>query len=269
MPELAEVEFYRKQWLPALEESVERVHLHPRARVFRETCLEALFRDLPGRKLEAAEAHGKQLCFRFAGDPRLGIHLGMTGRLCTARREMVPGPHDHLVLVMESTALVFSDSRKFGRVRYHPGPDVPEWWRGLPPQPQEKAFDRRRLNGILDRHPRRMLKPLLLDQAGFPGIGNWMADEILWRARIHPAATVEELGPSARKRLYGELKSVSRDALEVIGTDWSDPPESWLFPHRWKKGGTCPASGRPLRYETIGGRTTCFSPAIQKKKQSN
>jgi formamidopyrimidine-DNA glycosylase len=269
MPELAEVEFYRKQWLPARGQVVQAVQTHPEARVYRETDPQYLARDLRGRKLKAGEAHGKQLCFVFSEGARLGIHLGMSGKLLTAVPEIVPGRHDHLVLRMESTALVFSDYRKFGRVRYNRGSGTPSWWDNLPPQPQDPEFDFPLFKSILDRHPRRPLKALLLDQNGFPGIGNWMADEILWRSRIHPSTTGNDLGRIRRRQLFDQVKAVSRDALEVIGTDWKDPPESWLFPHRWKKGGICPASGQPLRYEKIGGRTTCFSPAIQKKKQSN
>ncbi|HKJ91067.1 MAG TPA: hypothetical protein VJ960_08050, partial [Oceanipulchritudo sp.] len=121
------------------------------------------------------------------------------------------------------------------------------------------------LSEILRRHPRKPLKGLLLDQDAFPGIGNWMADEILWRARLHPAIRADSLSTARQKRLFEETRTVARQALEVIGTNWSTPPDSWLFPHRWKRGGSCPVSNKPLRHETICGRTTCFSPAIQKE----
>ena len=53
------------------------------------------------------------------------------------------------------------------------------------------------------------------------------------------------------------------DSLRVIGEDWSDPPDSWLFNHRWEKGGRCPRTRGPLSHATIGGRTTCWSPRRQ------
>jgi formamidopyrimidine-DNA glycosylase len=92
-----------------------------------------------------------------------------------------------------------------------------------------------------------------------------MADEILWRARIHPATLPTSLSPWKKNRLHEKIKEVCQDAMEVIGTDWGTPPDSWLFNHRWRKGGHCPVTGKPLQYETIGGRTSCFSPSIQKE----
>jgi formamidopyrimidine-DNA glycosylase len=179
---------------------------------------------------------------------------------------------------MDSVALVFSDYRMFGKVLLEgqvvhklegqvisaKGQVVPAWWRNLPPQPQEPAFDKARLRAILKRRGRKPLKALLLDQDAFPGIGNWMADEILWRARIHPEAIGNNLSLYKTARLFDEIKAVCADALHVIGTNWGDPPDSWLFNHRWRRDGICPVSGKPLEYITVGGRTTCFSPAIQK-----
>ena len=43
---------------------------------------------------------------------------------------------------------------------------------------------------FLQRRARAPIKAVLLMQERFPGIGNWMADEILWRAAIHPARTL-------------------------------------------------------------------------------
>lgn len=279
MPELAEVEFYRKQWSPGIGQTVRRVSLHPRARVFREIDPREIARELTGARLDASEAHGKQMCFRFSGNRFLGIHLGMTGQLLTAAPEMVPARHDHLVLHMPAVALVFADSRMFGRARFKgqaisgkgqvvsdhgKGQVVPDWWRDLPPQPQDPAFDKARLRAILKRRGRKPLKALLLNQDAFPGIGNWMADEILWRARIHPEAVGNSLSLYKQSRLFDEIKAVTEDALRVIGTNWGDPPDTWLFNHRWRRNGICPVSGKPLEYITVGGRTSCFSPAIQK-----
>ena len=90
-----------------------------------------------------------------------------------------------------------------------------------------------------------------------------MADEILWRASLHPSIRGGKLDDKESLSLYNFSKEVSRDAMDVIGTNWGIPPVHWLFSHRWKDGGTCPKSGKPLVRETIGGRTTCFSPAVQ------
>ncbi len=91
-----------------------------------------------------------------------------------------------------------------------------------------------------------------------------MADEILWRAGIHPSQPAGSLECPQAKALYREIRWVCRESLRIIGKDYSDPPDSWLFNHRWQKGGTCPRTGAKLQHATIGGRTTCWSPARQK-----
>jgi formamidopyrimidine-DNA glycosylase len=91
-----------------------------------------------------------------------------------------------------------------------------------------------------------------------------MADEILWRAAIHPRQASGELSAAQVKALYRETRWVCREALRIIGEKWDDPPDSWLFNHRWRKGGTCPRTGVKLQHATIGGRTTCWSPARQR-----
>ncbi len=108
-------------------------------------------------------------------------------------------------------------------------------------------------------------------QDRFPGIGNWMADEILWRAQIHPAQPAGSLTPSETKTLYREIRTVCRNAMtRIAGQGDLIPhdlnvgiPDSWLFNHRWRDGGTCPRTKVPLERADIGGRTSCWSPARQ------
>lgn len=270
MPELAEVEYYKRRWAPAVGATIRAVRLNRRNRVFRGTDPGSLERHLPGRDFRAADARGKQMAFRFGSDGWLGIHLGMAGRLLRERRKEYPRhKHDHLVLETDSEVLVFRDTRYFGRIRWHEGADPPPWWTGAGPDLLSPAYTRTVLERTLRRRPRTPVKSLLLDQAHFPGLGNWMADEILWRAEIHPATLPGDLDDAAVKRLYRRIREVCRDAIRVIAPDWSPPPSSWLFPHRWKDGGTCPKTGRPLERIRIAGRTACFSPARQQAPASH
>src|SRR5262245_15590976 len=180
MPELAEVEFFRRKWSAGRGQVVRRVDLHPGKRPFRGTDTTALRRWLKGRRLIESETHGKRMLFRFSGESWLGIHLGMTGELRVEPPGFRAGPHDHLVLRQKHHTLVFSDPRQFGRIRFHRGIEPPAWWRDLPPALTSSAFTLPRMRDYLARHARAPIKAVLLAQAGFPGVGNWMADEILW-----------------------------------------------------------------------------------------
>src|ERR1700758_1917733 len=92
MPELAEVEWYRKQWSPGLGHEIADVKARSRKYVFRGTDGNALRQNLVGQKLVRSKRSGKQMIFEFSGDSPetigaceniwswLGIHLGMTGK---------------------------------------------------------------------------------------------------------------------------------------------------------------------------------------------
>ncbi|MDO8539921.1 MAG: DNA-formamidopyrimidine glycosylase family protein [Opitutaceae bacterium] len=276
MPELAEVEYFRKRWhLAARGERIVEVLAHDRKKLLREIDLPAFRRSMVGARLESSGARAKQMLFRFSGDVWLGIHLGMTGELTVAPPGHGPGRHDHLVLVTTHHALVFNDPRMFGRVDFHVGPEPPAWWSSIAPAILSDQFTVAALAAFLRRRRRAPIKAVLLMQERFPGVGNWMADEILWRAAIHPAHAAGSLTPAGVRTLWRECRNVCRQALaRIAGRGDSLPedlnvniPATWLFKHRWRRGGRCPKTGQPLAHATIGGRTTCWSPARQKLKR--
>lgn len=273
MPELAEVEFFRKRWQNAAGRGqILAVEVHPSARIFRGTDSLALSHGLARQRLVSSAAAAKQMVFHFTGDQWLGLHLGMSGELRVEAADYKAGRHDHLVLRTRQHALVLNDPRMFGRVQYAHQKLPPSWWTNIAPPILSSAFTKEAVAAFLRRRSRAPIKAVLLMQERFPGIGNWMADEILWRAEIHPKQPAGSLTPAEIKMLWKEARHVCRLALDAIsGKGRAVPrdlnvniPESWLFHHRWRQGGHCPRTGVPLMRAEIGGRTTCWSPALQK-----
>ena len=274
MPELAEVEFYRKRWQAAAGRApLVAVRIHEQAKVFRGADAPALARSLNGERLTHSSARGKQLLFRFGAENWLGIHLGMSGELRVEPAGFAPARHDHLVLYTQAHALVFSDPRTFGRVRFSRGREAPGWWTSIAPSLLSAAFTIDALAAFLKRRRRAPVKSVLLMQERFPGIGNWMADEILWRAAIHPRQSAGSLRPLEIRTLWREIRRVCRLALATIAGRGArldrDPsevpiPRTWLLSRRWGAEGTRPQTDVPLACATIGGRTTYWSPARQK-----
>lgn len=264
MPELAEVAWFARQWAPGRGARVTEVLCRGDARVFRAVDVRALRAGLEGRRLTEMRTHGKQMLFGFEG-VFLGVHLGMTGELRVAPGDHEPGRHDHLVLRQSRRSLVFRDPRMFGSLKFHPGPVEPPWWTDLPPDILSRGFTLRLLAAAARRRKASPLKAFLLQQDVFPGIGNWMADEILWRCRLPPSRRTGTLDNNESSMLWREVRRLCRDALRSVGEDWGDPPESWLFQHRWKAGGRCPRDGSVLRREEIGGRTTAWCRECQGK----
>jgi len=272
MPELAEVEFFRKRWSAGHNARVLAVRLHTGKKVFRQCDTRALQRRLIGARLLDSAAAAKQMLFRFSGHSWLGLHLGMSGELRVEAPGYLPAKHDHLVLVQDQRVLVFSDPRMFGGVRFHDGKTAPTWWTKIAPAILSPAFSRDAVAAFLQRRARAPIKSVLLMQERFPGIGNWMADEVLWRAGIHPRRRAGSLNDLEVRSLHRTCRQVCRQALATIaGRGDSLPPDlnahiphTWLFWHRWTDGGRCPRTRQPLRREVIGGRTTCWSPGRQR-----
>lgn len=268
MPELAEVHYFCRRWEPGLRHKVTDVLVHAGKRVFKEGADTRVTEALTGRTLDSAQTHGKQMLFGFTGGAWLGVHLGMSGELRCEPADYAPQKHDHLVLRQAGRTLVFEDPRMFGAITLEETPSAkqpPEWWTNLPPRVQDDAFTVDLLGQISKRRAKTPLKSLLLIQEHFPGIGNWMADEVLWQARLPPTQAPGDLTGPELQRLHAALRHVCELSLETIGKDWSDPPVTWLFGVRWKDGGDCPQTGKPLRRDQVGGRTTCWSPAWQNR----
>ena len=179
---------------------------------------------------------------------------------------------EHLVLHLHgasaktSATLVFSDFRMFGRVLFHVGEELPAWWTSIAPAIASDGFTIDCVAEFMKRRSGITVKAALLMQERFPGIGNWMADEILWRACIHPSRRCGDLTEDEVAVLHSVCVWVCKQALAIIGDSFADPPPTWLYHYRWQDGGKCPLTGVALQRETIGGRTSCFCPARQKMK---
>jgi formamidopyrimidine-DNA glycosylase len=285
MPELAEVELSRRIWTPGLDHKIRAVDTHPKVRIFRDSPASEITEALTGTTFLSSRSHGKRLFCTFensASSPlHLEIHLGMSGRLYLAAPDHPATKHDHLILRQRDLSLVLSDYRQFGRAVLH---REPEPWSKLPPEVLEKAFTLPYLRRLLARRTRTCVKAILLDQSCFPGVGNWMADEICWRMRVHPAAPIAEIDlPSLLK----ETRFVCRGALRHIADKNESalalgrkgfaaggyvplvPPPSWLFQYRWKPHSSCPRCRQTLSRDTIATRTTAWCRKCQPPLASN
>jgi formamidopyrimidine-DNA glycosylase len=262
------VEHSRRVWARGHGEKVLRVvtrNIH--SPVWRGVRPANLVTTLTGKLLTGSETHGKQMLFQFGRDVWLGVHLGMTGDLSLKPMNYRLGKHDHLALQQANHWLVFTDQRRFGRLRLAQGTSRPNWWTRLPPPILSTRFTKEWVAEFCARRQRTPLKALLLMQERFPGIGNWMADEILWRARLSPKIPAGKLTPAAVGKLYRSIRWVTASALKQMDENW-EFPATWLFTHRWEAGGLCPRCGAKLAREKIGGRTTCWCPVEQPSQSS-
>ncbi|KAL6361809.1 hypothetical protein LRP88_05285 [Fusarium phalaenopsidis] len=169
--------------------------------------------------------------------------------------------------------VAFTDARRFGRVRLVdcPGDQIrkhsPLVENGPDPVVDLDRFTEDYLRGKM-RARHVPIKALLLDQAMISGIGNWVADETLYQAKLHPEQYCDEFDDSQVTTLYKMIRYVCQTAVDKLG-DSDEFPEHWLFNYRWGKGSKGTATklpnGEKLAFITVGGRTSCYAPGVQKK----
>ncbi|NUP42751.1 MAG: Fpg/Nei family DNA glycosylase [Streptomyces sp.] len=258
MPELPDVEGFRQVFVSCAKGRVIR-HVDVRdAGVLHGVSARRLREALEGRRFTGAERHGKWLLARTGG-PTLALHFGMTGLLVCARPDEEAVPHDRVLFTVGADRqLRYRDQRKLQGLWLADDESAVE--RLLARQgPDALAMDRERFEAAL-RARRGTIKTVLIDQSVVAGLGNLLADEILWRARVRPGAHANGLTEDDRRRLYTQMRRTLRSA---VPTGRVPPRDSWLTGHRDTPSPHCPRCGEPLRRSRLGGRTTVWCAKCQ------
>jgi len=268
MPELPEVESAR--------EVIERMGLRRRIAdvddsdsfVCRPYVPGEIRHALLGGELTTAQRQGKSMWCQVgpsSAELTLGIHLGMSGKIVISdpngtevdggdywegRRQ--PGDYRwarFTVTFDDGGRLMLVDPRRLGRVRLNP----PVWELG----PDAQLITPAQFRAALAAGTTAPVKARIMDQRRIAGIGNLLADEILWRARIHPARAVHSLIPAEQSRLLRATRDAIRAALRDGGVHTLT-----IIPYR-RREATCPRDHAPMRTAPVGGRTSWWCSAEQ------
>ncbi len=145
-------------------------------------------------------------------------HLRMTGRMHVEDAAWDPGPYARLSLALDGgRTFHFIDVRKFGRLTFTT--DLEPLLARLGPEPLDPALDPERFAAAL-RARRRVLKPLLLDQAFLAGLGNIYVDESLHRAGLSPLLRSDRVSRPRAARLLAEIRATLSEAIEREGSSF-------------------------------------------------
>jgi formamidopyrimidine-DNA glycosylase len=256
VPELPDVEHYRRFLAGhATGARVERVIVTDPG-ILRDTDAASLDRALRGHRFEDPERRGKWLVAWTTG-PAVLLHFGMTGDLIWGKDDDGRHHHDRVIFVLDRGELRYRNMRKLGGLWLAHGPeDVDRILAGL--GPDALSLDRDEFLVLLARR-RGRVKAALMDQSLVAGVGNLLADEALWRARIHPLRRIEDLSEEERGRLFTELGRTIEDGIREFHDGIRTP---WMRV-RGEPGARCPRCGSPLGRTVVGGRTTYFCPRCQ------
>jgi formamidopyrimidine-DNA glycosylase len=265
MPELPEVEIF-KRYLDAtsLHQRIDDVSVR-NAYVLKDVTARELARSLKGRRFESSRRHGKHLFVRADHKLWLRLHFGMTGTLQYFRNdERAPRQARVLFVFANNHRLAFDDQRQFGQIGLVK--DVDEFLKERALGPDALEIELGEFKEITGRR-QSAVKSILMNQQLISGIGNLYADEILFRACIHPATEMSRIGDKSITKLFLATRYILEKAI-AAKADGNQMPKSWLMPHRLKDG-KCPRCERKLRSAKIGGRTAWFCANCQKRTFSD
>ncbi|XP_020579416.1 formamidopyrimidine-DNA glycosylase isoform X2 [Phalaenopsis equestris] len=297
MPELPEVEAARRAIAEhCVGKKVRRSVVADDSKVIEGISPSELESALTGKTIVAALRKGKNLWLRLDSPPFPSFQFGMTGavyikgvavtkykRSAVSDNDEWPSKFSKVFMELEDgLELSFTDKRRFARVRLLQDPETVPPISELGPDAMLEPLQIDELVEALSRR-KTAIKALLLDQSFVSGIGNWIADEVLYQARIHPQQIASNLSKGDCEALH---RCMTKYAVEV-DADCSSFPIGWLFHYRWgnkpgtvndssqypsnwifhsreKKPGKAFVDGKRIEFIAVGGRTSAYVPELQK-----
>ena len=287
MPELPEVETVKRQLDKKLiGKTIESVEVLSEKQVGLDEFYET---RLIGKTFDLIERIGKLLIFSFSGEADLFIlgHLKMTGQIIyedsigmtsggghtlTENDAELPNRHTRIIFNLDDgTTLYFNDLRKFGYMKLATKSEVAKAKSNYGPEPIDPNFDCEHFYQVI--HKSAMpIKPLLLDQKRFAGLGNIYVDEALFRAGVLPSRPANKVTKVESLKLCQATGQVMRESIELGGTTFMNftdtGGESGNFKDKLqvfgKQGTPCPRCSGEITKIKLRGRGTHFCPNCQK-----
>lgn len=258
MPELPEVHGYQKyieqtsfnQNIVSLECRDERLLKKPFEK-FKETLI--------GKQIKASERIGKYLFLILSNNKILLMHFGMTGKPNYYFGKEARPKFGHIVIGFENGYyLAFENKRKFGRWDLLDSIEEYQKEHKLSKDARDLTFDEF-YESIINR--KVAIKKILMNQSICAGIGNWMADDILYQTKIHPELKTHLLNKDKLKNVFDKMHYVIETAIK-LEAHYIDFPEHFLI-HRREKEADCFYADGKIEKILVGGRATYYSPKWQ------
>jgi len=247
--------------------------------IFGSTPAEAIVKALKGRTVKKIGRKGKTFWIELDKPPTLFGHLGMSGWIRELGTETVrlkehgDAPLDDdkgrprflklLITAQDGTRISYTDGRRLGRIWLSDSPKTDAKIKKLGPDVMDDLPTAKDLQTLLAKR-NAPIKALLMDQHIVSGIGNWVADEVLYHAKIAPQRPASSLTAAEYSALRKSIDKVIKTAVDA-GADDDKYPATWLFHHRWGGSRGADKIGKhDIKRTTVGGRTTAWVPNVQR-----
>ncbi|QDK83404.1 DNA-formamidopyrimidine glycosylase [Spirosoma sp. KCTC 42546] len=269
MPELPEVEI-RRHYLETSSLHQPIAHIDVEDKKLLTTDYSTLLTTLVGRQFTGTRRVGKNLfVFTDTSDVIVHMHFGMTGDLEYYHSSIDRPRFARIVFEFNNGFnLGFLCPRKFERVGLVD--DIDAFLRRKKIGPDGLTISLEELNERVHRK-KALIKPVLLDQSIVAGLGNWIVDEVLFQACIHPEQRADTLTNRQMSQLHAAIHLVLKTAIRYEATyrdfpnnflihvrEWDDSPYDDVEAHKF-----CPRCGTRIERSVVGGRTTFFCPKEQ------
>jgi formamidopyrimidine-DNA glycosylase len=215
-----------------------------------------------GRTVEGVARKGKWLRVELGDGGRVFSHHGMTGDWVRVRADAEPVPFERarfdVVRGGKAWSVRYVDPRRFGRL-VAARDDIDDWT-ALGPDPLADGIDLPRLAALFAKS-RRSVKEILMDQRVLAGVGNIIANEALWIARVDPRSAGRALlARDARAIARGVQAEIRRELGEVTVHRSQRVNRFRVY---GRGGEPCPRCGHRLTSASLGGRSTVRCPGCQ------
>jgi formamidopyrimidine-DNA glycosylase len=260
VPEILEVESYRQLADRVVGATIKRGWAdHYLAKKL--SSPSAWARAVKSLTVTGTDRRGKLLLMETNG-PTLGVRFGMTGVLLldgdAGLEGLFYGPHEYQSKWLRG-GLEFDDGRKLvvhdprRMARFEIDPNLDELG------PDALSLTRKQFDQLVrvERGEGPAIKARLLDQSRVAGVGNLLADEMLYRASIDPRTPSGRLSSDEKDRLFRSFRQTMSTLRRRGGSHLGDHMDA-RFP-----GGLCPRDGGAMVIATIGGRTTYWCSTHQ------
>ena len=146
-----------------------------------------------------------------------------------------------------------------------------QYIKGMRITPVDKAFTYKYFSGLIDellQGPKRSTKSLLTQDQLIPGLGNAIAQDILFQAHLLPRRSLSELSPGQRRDFYNAIVDTVREVIKQGGrndeTDLFGKPGGYVrLMDSTAAGKPCPECGTKIQKIQYLGGACYFCPKCQ------
>jgi formamidopyrimidine-DNA glycosylase len=173
-------------------------------------------------KIDLVTRRGKYIILQTSEKYKLVIHLRMTGKLIHETDLNKASKHARAEIIFtDNTKLIFNDIRTFGKIQILNSNEEVEAFSRLGVEPLTKEFNANYFSEKLQKRT-APIKNILLDQRVIAGLGNIYVAEILFRCKIDPRKSGNNLSNQQIKEIVKHTKIVLNEAIKHNGTTISD-----------------------------------------------